>query len=90
MTLIKCTNGFVSWVSETGHSDFAAGEVKPEFHVFFEFDHVGRQSQCHSTQSTQSTHSTKEPQLITHWDTRELWMRVDMLTHWDRINPVIN
>ena len=58
VTRIKCTNGFVSWVRETGHSDFAAGKVKPEFHVFFEFGHVGRQSLCHSTQSTQST---KEP-----------------------------
>ena len=48
VTRIKCTNGFVSWVRETGHSDFAAGEVKPEFHVFSEFDHVGRQSLCHS------------------------------------------
>ncbi len=33
---------------------------------------------------------TIEPQLITHWDTWELWMRVDMHTQWIRINPVIN
>jgi len=82
VTRIKCTNGFVSWVCGSGHGDFAAGEVKPEFHVFSEFAHVDRQSLCHSTHSTQST---IEPQLITHWDTWELWMRVDMLTHWDRI-----